>query len=177
MRGPLLAGPIGSPAMLDRVGAIVRERVPVVVLSGLWLGALLATQGACAVLVEAEKRREGRRVLRRVLREGHRLMVVAAGEALPLGAGGAGCIVIENLAEIDDDAEATELLARLALALRPDGLVLALDATKSPVIEARLAGMFLAAALTGIVQERPRDGALLTMGRAAPAPVVAARLS
>ncbi len=37
--------------------------------------------------------------------------------------------------------------------------------------------MFLAAALTEIVQERPRDGVVLTVGAAPPTEVVAARFA
>ncbi|HEX7596814.1 MAG TPA: hypothetical protein VF518_01295, partial [Polyangia bacterium] len=48
-------------------------------------------------------------------------------------------------------------------------------ATKHQETEARLAGLFLAAALTGITQVRPREGALLTMGSAPSATVVAVR--
>jgi hypothetical protein len=125
------------------------------------------------VLIEADKRRGARRAVRRAGREGHRLMVVAAGEELPVSEERAGCILIENMAEITDDAEAASFLTRLIPALRPDGLLLALDATKNPVIEARLAGLFLGVALTNIAQQRPREGALLTIG-GRPAPAVLA---
>jgi hypothetical protein len=102
-------------------------------------------------------------------------MVVAAGEEIPVAGQGAGCIVIEKLAEIEDDAEAAAFLVRLAPVLRPDGVLLALDATKSAAVQARLAGLFLAASLTGIAQEQPREGAVLTIGSPAPAAVLAAR--
>jgi hypothetical protein len=176
MRGPLLAGPIGSSAMLERVCLIARERAPAVVLSALWLAERLATQLPVAVLIEPDKRRGARRAVKRAVKEGHRLMVVAAGEQLPVGAERAGCILIENLSEITDDREAAVFLARLAPALRPDGLVLALDATKNPIIEARLAGLFLAAALNNIAQQHPREGALLTIG-ARPDPAVLAGIT
>jgi hypothetical protein len=163
--------------MLERVCLIARERAPALVLSALWLGERLATQFPVTVLIEADKRRGARRAVRRAGREGHRLMVVAAGEELPVSEERAGCILIENMAEITDEAEAASFLTRLIPALRPDGLLLALDATKNPIVEARLAGLFLSVALTNIAQQRPREGALLTIGgRPAPA-VVAARVS
>jgi predicted O-methyltransferase YrrM len=163
--------------MLARVCAIARERKPAVVLSALWLAERLATEVPVTVLIEAEKRRGARRAVKRAARAKQPLMVVAAGEQLPVAVQQAGCILIENLAEITDDAEAAQFLAQLAPALRPDGVLLALDARKSAAMEARLASLFLAAALTGIAQERPREGAVLTIGGAAPAPVLAARLS
>jgi predicted O-methyltransferase YrrM len=163
--------------MLERVCLIARERSPALVLSALWLGERLATQLPVTVLIEAEKRRGARRAVRRAGREGHRLMVVAAGEEFPVSEERAGCILIENMAEITDDAEAASFLARLVPALRPDGLLLALDATKNPAIEARLAGLFLAVALTNVAQQRPREGALLTIGGRPPAPVLASRVS
>src|SRR4051812_42882559 len=124
MRGPLLAGPIGSSVMLDRVVAIARERSPAVVLSALWLAERLATQLPVAVLLEGDKRRGARRVVRRAGRDGQRLMVLAAGEALPVGDGRAGCVLIENLAEIEDDVEAVTFLGGLAPALREGGVVM-----------------------------------------------------
>jgi predicted O-methyltransferase YrrM len=148
-----------------------------VVLSALWLGERLATQLPVTVLIEAEKRRSARRAVRRAGREGQRLMVVAAGEEIPINGEGAGCVLIENMSEIVDDAEAVSFLARLIPVLRPDGLVLALDATKNPAIEARLAGLFLASALTHIAQQRPRDGAVLTLGGRPPGAVVMGRVS
>jgi hypothetical protein len=163
--------------MLARVCAIARERKPAVVLSALWLAERLATEVPVTVLIEAEKRRGARRAVRRAAREKQPLMVVAAGEELPMALGQSGCILVENLSEIAGDAEAADFLAYLAPSLKPDGVLLALDATKSPATEARVASLFLAAALTGIAQERPRDGAVLTIGGAAPAAVLAARLS
>jgi predicted O-methyltransferase YrrM len=163
--------------MLERVCAIARDRKPALVLSALWLAERLATQLPVTVLIEPDKRRGARRAVKRALRARQPLMVVSAGEELPLVGQAAGCILVENLAEIEDDAEAGLFLARLAPALRPDGVLLALDAIKTPALEARVASLFLAAALTGIAQERPREGAVLTIGGAAAAPVLAARLS
>ena len=161
--------------MLERVCGIARERAPALVLSALWLAERLATQLPVTVLIEPDKRRGARRAVRRASRDGQRLMVVAATEELPVVGQGAGCVVIENMSEIESDAEAAAFLVRLAPVLRPGGVLLALDATKNPAVEARLAGLFLAAALTGIAQEHPREGALLTIGSPAPAAVLAAR--
>ncbi|MEO5769919.1 MAG: hypothetical protein ABIS92_16315, partial [Polyangia bacterium] len=55
------------------------------------------------------------------------------------------------------------------------GRLMALDATDDPAVEARLAGVFLASALGHIVQDRPREGVVLTVGTAPPATVISAR--
>src|SRR3954454_7655228 len=157
MRGPLLSGPIGSKVALERVCQIARPRAPAVVLSTLWLGqTLAAAQTPVTALVEAEQRRRGKGAVPRAARAGQPLMVVTAGGALPVAPGRAGCILVERLSDIEDDQEAADFLARLARALRADGVLLAVDATKLPAVEARVAGLFLAAALAGIAQERPR---------------------
>jgi hypothetical protein len=49
------------------------------------------------------------------------------------------------------------------------------DATSSPAAAARVSNAFLSVALTEIVQEWPREGALLTIGAAPPAAVIEAR--
>jgi hypothetical protein len=175
MRGPILSGPLGSPATLERVCELVKPRAPAVVLSALWLARALSARVPVTALVEGELRRGARREVRRAAKAGLPLLVVTAGEALPMGPAGAGCILLENLAGIEDDVLAADFLAGLAPALRADGMLLALDATRSPAVESRLAGLFLAAALGSVTQERPREGALLTVGRPGPAPVVAAR--
>ena len=72
-------------------------------------------------------------------------------------------------------AEAERWIAALAPLLRPGGRLIAADATSSDAAAARVAGAFLAAALTDIVQEWPREGAVLTVGVAPAAAVVAAR--
>ena len=59
--------------------------------------------------------------------------------------------------------------------LRPGGRLIAADATSSDAAAARVAGAFLAAALLEIVQEWPREGAVLTVGIAPAASVTAAR--
>src|SRR5205814_10223343 len=73
MRGPLLAGPIGSSAMLERVCSIAGERAPALVLSALWLAERLATRLPVTVLIEADKRRGARRAVRRAVKDGQRL--------------------------------------------------------------------------------------------------------
>jgi predicted O-methyltransferase YrrM len=176
MRGPLLSGPVGSPAALERLCQIVSPRPPAVVLSALWLARSLAAHVPVAAFIEPDKRHGARRIVRRARRAGQPLMVVTAGEVLPVGAGCAGCVLVENLAGIADDAAAADFLARCAAALRAGGVLLAVDATRSPAVEARVAGLFMAAALAGVTQERPRDGVLLTLGNPGPAAVVAARL-
>lgn len=163
--------------MLERVCLIARERAPALVLSALWLAERLATQLPVTVLIEPDKRRGAKRTVRRAAKDGQRLMVVSAGEQLPVGDQRTGCILIENLNDIADEAEAIGFLHRLAPALRPEGLLLALDATKSAAVEARVAGLFLGAAMTGIAQQRPREGALLTIGARPPAAVLALRVS
>jgi predicted O-methyltransferase YrrM len=177
MRGPLLSGPVGSAVTLRRVCEIARDRAPAAVLSALWLAERLAAEVAVAAFVEPTKRGGARRVVRRAARRQRRLMVVTAAEDLPVAPRSVGCIVVESLAEIEDDGQAADFLARLAPALRVGGVVLCLDGTKNPAVEARMAGLFIAAALTGIVQERPREGALLTIGAAAAPAVIEARLA
>lgn len=176
MRGPLLSGAVGSRVALERVCQIVRPRGPAVVLSALWLARALSTQVPVTALIEGDQRRGARRVVRRAARAGQSLMVVTAGEALPMAPGRAGCVLVESLSGITDDRMAADFLARLAGTLRSDGLLLAVDATKAAAVEARVAGLFLAAALGSVAQERPREGVLLTLGRPGPASVVAARL-
>jgi hypothetical protein len=166
---------VGSPATLDRLCQIVRPRGPAVVLSALWLAQTLARQVPVTALVEADKRRGAKRAVRRAARAGQPLMVVTAGEALPMAPGRAGCIIVDRLSDITDDAAAADFLVRLTGALRADGILLAVDATKLPAVEARLSGLFLAAALAGVAQERPREGVLLTLGSPGPSAVVTAR--
>ena len=73
------------------------------------------------------------------------------------------------------DDEATRWLAALVPCLRPGGRLIAADATSSKGAAARVAGAFLSAALTEIIQEWPRDGALLTIGVAPTSSVIDAR--
>jgi hypothetical protein len=186
MRGPLLSGPIGSPATLERLGAILQPKAPAVVLSSVWLAAELATAMPALLLVEPEGHRDAKRAARKAKEAGRGaaaaapgapgLLAVVAGEQVPLRPGAVGALVVESLAELDEGA-AGEYLLGLAEALAPDGFVVALDGTKDPAVEARVAGAFLAAGLRAVAQERPREGALLTFGRAPAPEVLAARLA
>jgi len=176
MRGPLLSGPLGSAATLERVALVLRARGPVVVLSALWLAEALSASFPVAALIEADVRRPARRVVRRAGTKRRPLLVAAGGAELPLRSASLGALVVENLAEIEDDFEAADFLAELPLFLRSDGLVLSLDATRSAAAEERIAGLFMAAGLIGVTQERPRDGVVLTAAGPAAAVVVAARV-
>jgi hypothetical protein len=166
MRGPLLSGALGSPATLDRVCGLVRDHQPVVVLSALWLAEALATEIPILALVEDEKRAAAARAVRRTTKSGVPLTVVAAASELPLLPGSVGAILVESLVDIEDEGAAHELLVGLLPALMPGGIILSLDATKNPDLEARVAAIFLAASLTSITQLRPREGALLTQATA-----------
>jgi hypothetical protein len=95
---------------------------------------------------------------------------------VPLGKGTVGAVLVDSLVDIEEESAAADLLLGLLPALKPDGIVISLDATKSPALEARVAEIFLAASLTRITQIRPRDGALLTTGHAPHPAVVAARM-
>jgi len=175
MRGSLLSGPLGSAATLDRVCRLLQGHQPTVVLSALWLAEALSSSFPVVALVEEDKRHAALRAVRRASKSAHPLLVVSAGEDVPLGRGAVGTILIENLMDVEDQAAAEDLLVGLLPALRPDGVVASLDATKHQETEARLAALFLAAALTGIKQVRPREGALLTIGSAPPLTVTAIR--
>ena len=175
MRGPLLSGPLGSAPTLNRVCQLLQEHQPIVVLSALWLAEALASSFPVLALVEEEKRTAALRAVKRASKAALPLLVVSAGEDVPLRRGEVGAILIENLMDVEDQAAAEDLLVGLLPALRPDGVVASLDATKHQETEARLAGLFLAATLTGIAQVRPREGALLTIGSAPPLTVMAVR--
>lgn len=175
MRGPLLSGAVGSAVTLQRLYEILEPRQPAVVLSALWLAEALARKLPLIVVIEPDKVRAARRLLKRQTGAGRPLLMMAA-EHLPLTPQSIGAIVVEGLIDIEDDGDGAIFLAGLLPALRTDGVVVSLDATKQPAVEGRLGNLFLAAALTGIVQERPREGALLTIGRAPPPLVVAARV-
>jgi len=175
MRGPLFSGVLGSAATLDRVCAVLHGHQPTVVLSALWLAEALATNISVLALVEGDKRSAALRAVRRASRSTRPLLVVSAGEDVPLGRGAVGAILIENLMDVEDQAAAEDLLLGLLPALRSDGIVVSLDATKHQKTEARMAALFLAAALTNITQARPREGALLTIGSAPPQMVTAVR--
>ena len=175
MRGPLLSGALGSPATLARVCALVGERSPVVVLSTLWLAETLASELPILALVEEDKRSAAVRARRRAQKQGHPLAIMVAASDLPLGERAVGAVLVDSLVDIEEEPAAIDLLLGLLPVLKPDGIVVSLDATKSPALEARVAEIFLAASLTHLAQLRPRDGALLTAGYAPHAAIVAAR--
>lgn len=175
MRGPLLSGALGSPATLDRVCTLLADHSPVVVLSALWLAETLATAMPVVALVEEDKRSAAVRAQRRARKQGYPLAIMVAGAEVPLAKGAVGAVLVDSLVEIEEEAAATDLLLGLLSALKPDGIVISLDATKSAPLEARVAEIFLSASLAGIRQRRPRDGALLTIGHAPHAAVTSAR--
>jgi hypothetical protein len=167
MRGPLLSGPVGSPATLGRLVALAREAQPVVVLSALWLAEALSAELPVLVLIEPDKVRAARKALARARKESRKLSVVVAGEALPLAARAPGAVIVEGLTELDDEA-AVELVADVTAVLRAGGTIISADVAKDPAAEGRLSGIFLAAPLLDIRQERPKEGALLTIGTTPP---------
>ena len=176
MRGPLLSGALGSPATLGRVCSLVAEHSPVVVLSALWLAETLATEMPILALVEEEKRAAAVRAQRRAHKQRHPLAIMVAGSEVPLAEGAVGAVLVDSLVDIEEESAATDLLLGLLPALKPDGIVISLDATKSPALEAHVAEIFLAASLAHITQLRPRDGALLTTARAPHPAIVTARM-
>ena len=144
------------------------------VIGPLWLGETLSAEIPVVLLIEPEERARARRIARRAAAAGRRLTIVVAGVDLPLATGMADAVLIDSAAALVPEALArwTEVLVPV---LKPDGLLIAADVTDDPAVEARLAGQFLGAALTGIAQERPRDGVVLTMGRAPAAELSRAR--
>lgn len=174
MRGPLFSGAIGHRLTLERLAALVGPVSPLVVLSTVWLAEALCTRMAVHLVVEPGRMRAAQRARRRAERAGFTLTVTVAGENLPLRLHTAGALVVDDLAGLADE-ERLDYVAGLIPALKPGGLLLALDGTKDPREEGRIATAFLAAHLQGLGQERPREGALLTVG-AAPSSVVGATL-
>jgi hypothetical protein len=176
MRGPLLSGALGSPATLARVCGLVREHSPLVVLSTLWLAETLAAEMPVLALVEEQKRGAALRAHRRARKQGLPLAIVIAASDLPLASGSVGAVLVDSLVDIEDAGAAAELLLGVLPSLRPEGIVVSLDATKNPELESRVSGIFLAASLTRISQLRPRDGALVTVAHAPHGAVTAARV-
>jgi hypothetical protein len=174
VRGPLLSGPLGTVAVLDRMLTRLRGHGPTVVIGPLWLGETLAAELPVMLLFEPEDRARARRIARRATTGKLRLGAVMAGVELPLGRGTAGALVIEGASALEEPA-AADWMSVLVPALRADGLLIAADVTDDPAVEARLAGLFLASALTHVAQDRPRDGVVLTVGRAPSAAMVRAR--
>jgi hypothetical protein len=154
---------------------LLQDHQPTVVLSALWLAEALAGRFPVLALIEEDKRSAALRAVKRAKKSASPLLVVSAGEDVPLASGAVGAILIENLMDVEDPAAAEDLLVGLLPALRPSGVVASLDATKHQETEARLAALFLAAGLTAITQARPREGALLTVGSAPPRAVTAFR--
>jgi hypothetical protein len=176
VKGPLLSGALGSAPTLAAVLRWTEGRTPVVVIGPPWLGDAVATGGRVLVLVEPETRPIALRARRRAHKQQRALDVALAAAELPLGRGVLPALVVENVGGLQDD-EANRWLAALVPCLRPGGRLIAADATSSTGAAARVAGAFLSAALTDIVQEWPRDGALLTVGVAPTSSVINARFS
>jgi hypothetical protein len=174
MRGPLLSGPLGSSAALEALVGLLAGYDPVVVLGPPWLGEALAASMRVLLLVESEERVAVLRVRRRAAKAGRPLTIAVAGGELPLRPGSLGALVVEDVAGLDP-ADAERWIGALVPCLRPGGRLIAADTTGSPAVAARVAGVFLAGALTDLCQEWPRDGVVLTMGVAPSAAVVAAR--
>jgi hypothetical protein len=174
VKGPLLSGALGSAPTLAAVLRWTEGRAPVVVIGPPWLGDAVATAGRVLVLVEAESRPIAVRARRRARKQERALDVAVAGADLPLGRGVLPALVVENVGGLQED-EAIRWLAALVPCLRPGGRLIAADATSSTAAAARVAGAFLSSVLTDIVQEWPRDGALLTVGVAPTSSIIDAR--
>jgi hypothetical protein len=159
VKGPLLSGALGSAPTLAAVLRWTEGRAPVVVIGPPWLGDAVASAGRVLVLVEPEARPIAVRTRRRARKQSRALEVALAAAELPLGRGTLSALVVENVGGLQDD-EAVRWLSALVPCLRPGGRLIAADAS---------------AALTEIVQEWPRDGALLTVGVAPAASIIAAR--
>jgi hypothetical protein len=174
MRGPLLSGPLGSAASITALGRWIAAAEPIVVLGPVWLAETLASSAPVLFLDEPDDRRVLARARRRAVKAERRLQIGVAGGELPLRRASVGAFVIENVAGLSAD-EAARWVAALVPCLRPGGRLVAVDATGSAEAAARVAGVFLSAALVELTQEWPRDGVVLTIGLAPSAPVVEAR--
>jgi hypothetical protein len=174
VRGPLLSGPIGSAPALAALARWTAGLGPVVVLGPPWLAAAIAREARALVLVESAARPLALRTLRRARRDQRPLDVALAAGELPLRRGAVSALVIENVAGLPAE-DAARWLGALCPCLRPGGRIIAADATSSDAAAARIGNVFLSAALTGITQEWPREGAVLTIGTAPPAAITAAR--
>jgi hypothetical protein len=176
MRGPLLSGPLGSAASLAALLRWTDGAAPLVVLGPVWLAESLATTTRVLLLDEPADRRVLVRAKRRAQKAGRPLEIGIAGPELPLRPASLGALVVENAAGLAAE-EAERWVAALVPCLRPGGRLIAADATGSTVAAARVAGVFLSAALIDLTQEWPRDGVLLTVGTAPAAPIVSARFA
>jgi hypothetical protein len=176
VKGPLLSGALGSAPALAAMLRWTDGRAPVVVIGPPWMGDAVASSGRALVLVEPEARPIAVRTRRRAHKQNRALDVALAAAELPLGRGVLSALVVENVGGLQDE-EARRWLAALVPCLRPGGRLIAADATSSTAAAARVAGAFLSAALTEIIQEWPRDGALLTVGVAPTSSVINARFT
>ena len=175
---------MGSASTLAAIGRALGTAATVVVIGPLWLGEVLSASVRVLVLTEGQERPRARRAVRRAAKTvthgaaatGHGLTVALVGVDLPIATGAVDALLIEGASTLDVDAIARWMVA-LVPAVRPGGRLIAVDATDDPATEAKLAGSFLAAALGDIGQVRPREGVVLTMGTAPPAPVVATRFA
>jgi hypothetical protein len=174
VRGPLLSGPIGSAPSLAALARWTAGLAPVVVLGPPWLADAVAREGRALALVESGTRPLALRTLRRARRDKRPLGVALAAGELPLRRGAIPALVVENVAGLPAE-DAARWLGALIPCLRPGGRLIAADATSSTAAAARIGNVFLSTALTEIVQEWPREGAVLTIGTAPPAAIVAAR--
>jgi hypothetical protein len=174
MRGPLLSGPLGSAVSITAIERWLAGVGPVVVLGPVWLAETLAATTGLMFLDEPDDRRVLVRARRRAEKTGKKIAIGVAGAELPLRRGSLGALVIENVAGLSAE-EAARWVDALVPCLRPGGRLVAVDATSSHAAAARVAGVFLSAALVEIVQEWPRDGVVLTVGAAPAAAVVEAR--
>src|SRR5258707_13934950 len=123
MRGPILSGPLGSPACLDAIVRWVGEfpPSPPVVLSGpLWLGETLSEALPVVMLVEGEDRPGVKRTRRRAGRAGRRFEVALAGADLPLRPRSLAALIVENVAGLEAAAAGAWLHALTPL-LQPGG--------------------------------------------------------
>jgi len=173
MRGPLLSGPLGSAASLAALTRWLAGASPVVVLGPTWLAETLAEAMPVLFLDEPDDRRVLVRARRRAQKTSRPLQIGIAGADLPIARGSLGALVVENVAGLSAD-EAARWVEALVPCLRPGGRLVAADATASAAAAARVAGVFLSAALIDLTQEWPRDGVLLTAGVAPAAPVMRA---
>jgi hypothetical protein len=174
IRGPLLSGPLGSTSALQALARWTAGLDPVVVLGPLWLGGALASSQRVLLLVESDDRPAIGRARRRAARSGRQLQIALAAAELPLRPGSLGALVIENAAGLAAP-QAERWVEALAPCLRAGGRLIAADATSSTGAAARVAGVFLSAALIDLTQEWPRDGVVLTVGVAPAAAIFAAR--
>jgi hypothetical protein len=167
---------LGSAPAVEALMRWVRGASPVVVIGPAWLAETVSSEVPTLLLVEPDERPRAARVARRARATRRALTVVQAGVGLPIHAGAIGALVVEGAATLEGDAVA-RWMTTLVPALRPGGRLVTYDAADGPTVETRLTATFLGAALCDIVQERPRTGVLLTVGRAPPAAVTALRFA